>query len=312
MTTDVAKAPEISPFQLFLEANDSDYHTLNEKDEVNRSNVTDDATNGFTIIATLEKAIHGEGANLHSFIGFHFVLAGANEKRRFKSVTITIRFEDEGKPLLDDPEVVSIWPDTEYIWQGMTKEVQDTQSLTGTVKGGAYGGEAALEGRWQREERFVRNTPARLSGVKTLLKRRAGSHKNAMRIRMSENPQEESGVLRELRAGILVRRKREGPHQFRAYVNVQAEADMRYDIVRGLKKVVGAQHVTDPVLFEPGTNFLDVDDVAGINGSVPGIDMVRAYGEAASWTELSSVNRKVRKESGEWKDLTLDEDNRSR
>ncbi|KAI0182072.1 hypothetical protein GGR52DRAFT_527301 [Hypoxylon sp. FL1284] len=299
---DTTKAPEIPPFQLYAIAGDADYHTLNEGDEVNRTNVTDDSTHGFAIMVSLEKAIHGQGENLYSFIGFHFTFHGANDKRRFKSVIITIRFEDEEKPLQDDPKVVNIWPDTEYIWKGMARDVHDTRSLGGSAKGGAYGAEIGLEGQWQREETFVRNTPARISGEKTLLKRKAGSHKNAVRLRMSENAQEKSGILRELRAGILVKRKQAGAYRFRAYIDTKAEADMQYDVVQGLKKLVGRQHVTDPVIFEPGVNFLDDDDVAGINDGVPGVSMVKAYGDVASWTELSRVNKKVKKEGGEWKD----------
>ncbi len=297
---EIAKAPLSVLFQLYLVQSGADWHTLNEGDEINRSNITDEATDGFTIMVNLEKAIHGEGTNLNSFIGFHFIFRGANDKRRFKSVDITIRFEDEAKPLQDDPEVIQIWPDTEYIWQGMTKEVEDTKSLEGQVQGGAYGGQGSLSGRWQRQERFVRNTPARLFGVKTLLQRKAGAHKNAMLIRMSENTQEESGVLRELRAGILVSRKREGKNRFKAYITIKAEADMRFDIVKGLKKLIGANHVTDPIIFEPGTDFLDIDNVAGVNGDVPCPEMVWKYGEAVSWTELMNVSRKIKKENGEW------------
>ncbi|UKZ80846.1 hypothetical protein TrVFT333_008611 [Trichoderma virens FT-333] len=211
-----------------------------------------------SINVSLEKVIHGEGTNLHSFIGFHILLCGANHKRRFKVVTITIRFEDEGKPLKDDSEVVKIWPDTEYIW---------------------------------------------VSGEKVLLKRRAGSHKNGIRIRMWENPQEESGVLRELRTGVLIWRKRADPLRFKAYIEVKAAADMRYGVVQGLKKLVGAQHVTDPVAFEPGINCLDADDVAGINGGIPSAAMVRAYGEAASCVELTDVSKRVKKEDGEWRNV---------
>ncbi|RMJ17996.1 hypothetical protein CDV36_002317 [Fusarium kuroshium] len=301
--SDIVNPSEIAPFQLYLVASDADYHTLQEGDELNRSNVTDDTTDGFTIMASLEKAIHGEGKNLYSFIGFHFIFRGANEKRRFKRVTITIRFEDSAKPLQDDPEVEEIWPGTEYVWQGLTKEVQDTKSLTGTAKGGPSGGQAAIEGKWQREEKFVRNTPARLSGEKTLLKRKAGSHKNAIRIRMSENMQEESGLLRELRTGILVKRKRAGPHRFKAHFEIDAEADMRYDIVQGLKTLVGAQHITDPVVFEPGVNFFGTNDLAGINSREPDVEMVQAYGEAVSWTELANVSRKVMKDNGKWKEI---------
>ncbi|EHK24805.1 uncharacterized protein TRIVIDRAFT_220244 [Trichoderma virens Gv29-8] len=276
--TAIHNAPDIPPFQLFLEASEANYHTLNDGNEINRSNVTDDATDGFTIMASLEKVIHGEGTNLHSFIGFHIVLCGANYKRRFKVVTITIRFEDEAKPLQDDPEVVSIWPDTEYIWQGMTKDIQDTKSLGGTVEGGAYGAKVTLEGKWQRQETFVRNTPARISGEKTLLKRRGGSHKNAMRIRMWENPQEESGVLRELRTGILIRR------------NEQVRSALRR---------------TSRLRPRPtcGINYLDADDVAGVNGGIPSAAMVRAYGEAASCVELTDVSKRVKKEDGEWRNV---------
>jgi hypothetical protein len=305
---EIAK-PEIPEFQLYLVASAADFHTQQEGNELNRSNVTDESTNKFTIQASLEKVIHGEGSNLNSFIGLHFRMKGANDKRRFKSVTITIRFEDEAKPLEEDPEVIKIWPDTDYFWQGMSKEIEDTKSVETSVKGSAPGGagELGVVGKWQRQEKFVRNTPARLSGEKTLLKRRAGSHKNAMIIRMSENVQEKSGILRELRAGILIERKREGRHRFKMHLSISADADMRFDVVRGLKKLVGSNHVTDPVIFEPGTNFLDADDVGDINNDVVGPGMVGKYGEAASSTELANVSKKVKKEDGEWKEVAAED-----
>ncbi|KAL7939079.1 hypothetical protein V8C35DRAFT_211 [Trichoderma chlorosporum] len=298
----MATALEIPPFQLYLERSQASWHTLNEDGEVNRWNVTDESVDGFTILVTLEKAIHGEGENLNSFIGFHFSFRGVNDKRRFKSVRITIRFEDELRPLLDDPEVIKIWPDTEYIWQGMIKEIEETKSVEGQVSGGAYGAEASLSGKWQRQEKFERSTHARLSGEKRLLKRKSGSHKNAVFIRISENVQESLGVLRELRAGILVSRKYQGQRRFKVYINIDAEADMRYGVVKGLKKLIGTNHVTDPIIFEPGVNFFDDDDVASINGDVPSKAMVDKYGDVVSWTELVNVAKKVYKEEGEWKE----------
>ena len=297
------EAREIPPFQLYMVASDANWHTLNDGDEVNRTNVTDDSTEGFAIQATLEKAIHGEDTNLHSFIGFHFSFRGANEKRRFKSVTITIRFEDEARPLKDDPEVIKIWPDTEYVWQGIVKEIEDTKSVEGQLKGGAYGGEGSVTGRWQRQEKFGLSSSAKLSGERTLLKRKAGSHKNAVFIRMSENSKERSGVFRELRTGILVARKKQGKNRFRAYISIRAEADFKFDVVKGLKKLVGTNHVTDPVIFEPSTNFLDTDNIAGINSDTPGPEMVGKYGQVASCSELMNVTRKVKKENGEWKEV---------
>ncbi|KAF2966183.1 hypothetical protein GQX73_g7398 [Xylaria multiplex] len=281
-----SKPPEITLFQLYLAPSEADYHTLNEGDEINRSNVTDDATDGFVILVSLEKAIHDTGPSLNSFVGLHFVFRGANDKRRFKVVSITVHFEDETKPAVDDPEVVHIWPDRDYTWQGMTRERTHTMSVGVSAKASLAGFEFGPEGRWQREEKFVRNTPARLSGHKTLLNRRAGSHKNAVAIRMSENAQEESGVLRELRAGILLRRKRAGPNRFLAKIDIKAEADFRYDIVRGWKKLVGSQHVTDPIVFQPNVNFFDENNVAGINNDLPSLAMVEAYGKAAMSTEL--------------------------
>ena len=298
-----AEAPKIAPIQLFMVSSDADYHTLNESDEINRSNVTDEANSGFSVMVDLEKAIHGEGQNLNSFIGLHFSFRGASDQRRFKSVTITIRFEDEEKPLQDDPEVIKIWPDTEYIWNGMNKEIEDTRSIEGGLQGGISGGGGSFSGKWQRQEKFVRNTPARLSGERTLLKRKAGSHKNAIFIRMSENTQERSGVFRELRAGILVARKREGNHRFKSYITIKAVADMRFDVVKGLKKLVGKDHVTDPIVFEPGNNFVDAANIAGINGDAPSAEMVQKYGEVASWTELINVSRKITKENGEWEQV---------
>lgn len=105
-----------------------------------------------------------------------------------------------------------------------------------------------------------------------------------MFIRISENTQ--------------VIRKREGKHRFEVHITIKAEADMRFDIVKGVKKLVGANYIT-AIIFEPGTNFVAADTVAGMISDVPRPEMVRKYGEAVSWTELINVSKKVKKENRE-------------
>lgn len=279
----------MKPFQLHLVPSDADWHTLNDGDEINRSNVTDEATDGFMIIASLEKVVHGQGANLNSFIGLHFILQGANENRRFKFVKITIRFEDEEQPLRDDdPEVIQAWPEGNYFWKGMSKEITDTKAAEGQLQGGQIVN-GSLLGRWERQERFTKNTPATLSGTRRLLNRKKGANKNALVIRMRENTQEGSGVLRELRAGILVARRRPGNHRFKALISIETEADMRFRVVQGLKRLIGVQHITDPVILNPDVNFPASGDVAAGVVEEPNAKMMEAYGKAVSSIELTDL-----------------------
>lgn len=285
---EVTSPPIIAPIQLYLLPSSAEWHTLNEEGEVNRSNITDEFTDGFVIQASLEKAIHGEGNNLNSFIGLRFTLEGADDKRRFKSIQITIRFEDANKPLQDDPEVVNIWPDGYYYWNEMSKGITETKSVEGQLQGGAYGATGSFGGRWERQTSYTKSTRATLSGIRTLLKRRSGAHKNAVVIRMRENTQDESGTLHDVCVGILVTRRRPGNHQFKALISIKAEADMRFDVVKGLKKLIGANHITDPVVFEPGVNFSPPDDVT-THGDGPDVKMVESYGEAVAGIELKNL-----------------------
>jgi hypothetical protein len=295
--------PETVTFHLYPLPSDANFHTLNEGDEVNRTNVTDESTDGFLIQADLEKVIHGEGSNLHSFIGLHFLFRGANEKRRFRAVSITIRFEDETRPLKDDPEVTKIWPDSEFTWKKTTTEIQDTQSVEGQVKGGACGATGSLTGRWQRQESRTATSSAKLSGVRTLLERKSGSHKNAVFVRMSEDIRGKSGVFNELRTAILVTRKREGNHRFKAHIRIEVDADFKFNVVRGIKKLVGRSHATDAVIFEPGINHFDEDDIASINNDKPGPEMIQKYGELPQSPQIVQITRKVKKENGIWKEV---------
>jgi hypothetical protein len=185
----MAEPKVIAPFKLYMTQSDSDYHVLDDGNP-NRTNITQEETEDFTIAIALEKAIHGKGKNLNSFLGFRINLRGANDKRQFKSVTITIRVEDEKNPGDDDddPDVVKIWPDRDYFWQGMTVTVKDTKSLEGQLQGGASGAGLSLGGKWSTESTSERSTPASIYGdIQNTKKRARGSHRNAMVIRMIEN-----------------------------------------------------------------------------------------------------------------------------
>jgi hypothetical protein len=104
------------PIQLSLTKADAGFHTLPGPDKVNNPNLRDDSTDGFLIQASLDKVIHGEGSDLATFIGFEFRFEGIDDRRRFRYVKVTIRFEDVGSPGINDPEVVDLWPNQHHVW----------------------------------------------------------------------------------------------------------------------------------------------------------------------------------------------------
>jgi len=292
--------------QLYLDRSDAGYHTLDDG-KVNRGNVTDDSTNGFIIQITMEKVIHGKAPNLATFIGFHFRFRGINEERRFRYVQVTIRFEDVEKPLEDDPEVVDIWPDGDYVWSETNVEVEAGNEFEAGVEGGHAGVKIPLLGKWRQQQKFVRGARARLSGEKVLRKRKSGDHKNAVLLTLSENEPDRTGVLGAFRAGILLERKSATAKRFRAHFDIEARADFRYAAVRGVRDLFGRSHVTAPVTFDADHNHFGRGDVAGSNSkdnsNPPTAEMVREYGDAVSWTQLLSVRRVMARDQGQWKEV---------
>jgi len=103
-------------------------------------------------------------------------------------------------------------------------------------------------------------------------------------LKLNESRRGRSGVVTQIRTGVLLARRKEGPHRFRAYFEIEAKADMRYRWLSGIKNLVTPASL--PARFCPGQNYLGLGDPAGINTAKPNAAMVQKYGDVVSWSEV--------------------------
>ncbi|KAI4864933.1 hypothetical protein F4820DRAFT_422140 [Hypoxylon rubiginosum] len=269
------------------------FHTLNQGDEIQRENITDDTTAGLLIQADLLKVLHGqespdgEAATL-IVIGFRF--QGINQRRRFREVQVTIYFEDEEEPLLHAPEVVAIWPDREYSYEETSATVEDTHSVEQGASAGASVASATLTGRWEVKTTTNRANWAVVTGARVRRGREYGK-RNAVALSLYENASQRSGVVRELRAAILLR-LHEDTDRFRGYFSINALADVHYRAAWIVHQLVGDRR-NDPVIFKRGVQFpepkgalmadqqIDLSNLRSVN--------LRQLGDAVSVTRIDAV-----------------------
>jgi hypothetical protein len=157
---------------------------------------------------------------------------------------------------------------------------------------------AAAKGRWGRKKTFSWSDKATFSGNRVPLNTKVGT-RNAVLLKLNESRYGKSGVVSQIRTGILLSRQKAGRHRFRAYFEIEAKADMRFAWLSGLKKLVSPP--SKPVTFEPGENFYGRSDAAGINKAKPDSAMVQKYGDVISWVELDPI-RKFERQQGQWKE----------
>ena len=74
---------------------------------------------------------------------------------------------------------------------------------------------------------------------------------NAVLLTIKEDETAKSGLVTDFRAAVLLLRKND-VDQFTAKVSVNAKANFYYDLVKGLRDVVGSSPANDPILFKPG------------------------------------------------------------
>jgi hypothetical protein len=246
--------------QLNTVAEDRDYHRKNYGDEIQRPDVIDDICKGLLLQARIDRIVHGhetENGNPATLVVFGFRFHGIDENRRFRQAIITIVFQDEMKRTEADPEVIALWPNGDFTLGETTPiDVEDTigGEAGGNVGGPQGGGQATLN--WERKRSYKKSDRATLTGSIMLdMSVRDYGPNNAVRLTINENATATSGLVTDLRAAVLLRRKND-TDRFLAFVKIKAKGNFFYNTVRGLRDLSGNSPPNDPVIFKPGVQYL--------------------------------------------------------
>ncbi|KAF3223874.1 hypothetical protein TWF679_000307 [Orbilia oligospora] len=205
--------------------------------------------------------------------GFH--LNGFNDNRRIKSATIEILFQDLQKRVPDeghyyDPEPIALWPQGVLQLSETSVEVQDTKGVEVGGDAGAMGLSINTAFKTERQRRFMQADKATIHGsIRLDFDVRKRGPKNAIRLQLHENKTGRTGGVNHTRAVVLLQRKNQD--QFTATVKVDASADILSNAKRTLQNLFGMAEENDPVIFNPGVDYISrsisLDPNAGALGA---------------------------------------------
>jgi hypothetical protein len=185
-------------------------------------------------------------------IVFGFRFHGIGKRRRFREVAITVVFQDKEKEEDSDPIVASLWPNGDFTLGERTDintENKQGGEVTGNV-GAPYGG-GSTRWFWERSKGYVKTDRASLTGSVMLdMSVRDSGPPNAVILTLSENETVNSGLVSDFRAAVLLFRQSDAD-QFTAKVKINATADFRYNLVKGMREIIGQSPANDPIHFMP-------------------------------------------------------------
>ncbi|KAI1123276.1 hypothetical protein F5Y10DRAFT_252198 [Nemania abortiva] len=272
-------------FQFHPVKDDSAFRTQNRTGEIQRAHIIDDDISGLLVQADLNTVAHGHNTKgPATLIEIMFRFIGLGSKRRFRRVQISIHFEDEKKRASQDPEVVGLWPDGDYTLSTTEGTAEETRSGALTISPGfsGFGGTIGATLNWTKERRTSHATKDRtyIVGTKRIEGRNWGK-KNAVRLDHFENETQKSGIITELRTGILLNRSSDD--RFLAHVVVDATADWVYSTQQVIQRLLRTSLDNDPVIFDPTT-------AAVLNSRVKDIDPRRLDKGFVALSKVLSTN----------------------
>ncbi|KAL4893637.1 hypothetical protein BDV59DRAFT_207734 [Aspergillus ambiguus] len=247
--------------QLNTERDSRGYHQRNTPDEKQRADVVNDICQGLLLQARIDRIVHGRESKdgpPATLVVFAFRFHGLDDKRRLRQASITILFEDEKKRGADaDPIVMGLWPDGDFILGRETPvDVEDTKGIEAGVHIRQSGVGLHAIGKWERKQNLRKDARASLTGSKMLdMDIREHGPDNAVRLTIKENPSSTPGVVTDMAAAVLLRRKNDDD-RFAASVKIRAKGNFAYNTVRGLRNLLGTTPPNDPVIFQPGLQYL--------------------------------------------------------
>ncbi|KAF4448951.1 hypothetical protein F53441_7720 [Fusarium austroafricanum] len=241
--------------QLDTVPEDRGYHARNKPGEIQRPDILDDLCQGLLVQSRVDRIIHGtetKNGSPATLIVFGFRFHGLSKKRRFREAVINILFQDENKNEDVDPVLSTLWPNGDFTLGDPTPISKEHGGGTevGANAGSDYAG-ANVKRTWEKRKNYNVIDRARLTGSIILDPRvRNSGPPNTVSLTLSEDVTAESGLVTDLRAAVLLRRRNDA-NRFTAMVTVDAKAHFSYNIIKATRDVFGCSPANDPILFEP-------------------------------------------------------------
>ncbi|EPS42029.1 hypothetical protein H072_4033 [Dactylellina haptotyla CBS 200.50] len=256
---------EFKPIQFQTAQGDLGFHNINDGDENQRPDIIDEMCMGMFVQARLDRVVHGtetQGGEPATLIVFGFRFHGLHKERRLRTAEIKILFQDEKKRARKDPVVVGMWPNGEFT---LTETPVKMRNLTGGEVGGeagAVGLAATVALKLERETEYQYNDRSTITGSIILdLKVRNYGPKNAVRLTLTEDESNKTGVVTDLRVPVLVLRKGADTDRFGVFVKITATGNFLQNTAWGLRNLCHAP-ANDPVWMKPGLDYLRAPTLA--------------------------------------------------
>ncbi|KAK6360672.1 hypothetical protein TWF730_006806 [Orbilia blumenaviensis] len=262
----------------------SSFRTRNPEGSDYRSNLID---NGESLVtqANIRHVAHGtlqpSGIRRLSSLlvfEFRFLNFARREHRRFKSATITVRFEDVGKNQSLDPVVYRIAPQDSHFLNPTTRVRDISQYFGGGISGGVNFASLNLGCEVGLQETKTSNHAVRVTGAKRITERVNGAENTAI-WSIHENTHTKDGIPNFLRTSVLLKRKTNA--KFRAFITIETTVDFATD-VRRLVGLEGTDPV-DPFALDP--NFEHPEDLEALEielDSMEAVDLMSIGGVAVA------------------------------
>ncbi|KAI0112581.1 hypothetical protein GGR51DRAFT_507586 [Nemania sp. FL0031] len=191
--------------------------------------------------ADINTILHGRNAGTPAtLIVATFRLVDFTPEQHPSRVQISIRFQDKEARPLKDPEVVSIWPEGDFVLS-TTEGAGTSLGLDGVHKTGTWTG---LPPGSRSEEGHTY-----LVGANRLEGRNFGK-KNAVRLGLFRNGSQGTGLVTELKTAILLNRRDDT--RFSVHIAVNATVDYLSSSKGSTEiEIHGGSPVRYPILFDP-------------------------------------------------------------
>lgn len=255
------------------EGNHTSYHSRNTEGHTFRTSIahTPNRSSKLSYSAELIEVHHGtikhhnKGGYPATLIILEFRFQSKHHSRRYKSVEVDVKFQDEQGKAHRDPEVVAIAPERVYY---LNRTIQRQMTAFGAQIGATLGvgGLANVEtgGSWEFVEEKFKEFKVTLTGERRCGGCRANpNRRNALQWSMAENPNARDGIPTFLQTAILLKRHgRNDP--FTCQLSVKSEVDTSSKILRVSDGLSDVDKVIDPITVYPAGPQLQNNQATGI------------------------------------------------
>lgn len=256
------------------EGDQTSYHTRNTEGHTFRTSLAHTLNRSSKLSYSAELIEVHHGTMLHpnkgayraypaTLIILEFEFKSKHHSRRYKSVEVDVKFEDEQG---NDPEVVCIAPERVYY---LNKTIHRRITTYGGQIGAnvGIGGLASAEagGSWEFVEEKFTEYKATLTGERLYGGCRANpNRRNALQWSMMENPKARDGIPTFLQTAILLKRHGRSNDPFTCQLSVKSEVDKNSKILRVSDRWSDVDKVIDPITVYPSGPPLQNNQATGI------------------------------------------------